>query len=264
MPASLGYDRIGSGPPLVLLHPLGADRHVWDRVAAELADLREVVTVDLPGFGASPPLSGVPTPAALAAAIAAFLSEQELDQPDVAGNSLGGWVALELALAGHVDSVTAIAPAGLWPRPLGPKPALARPAARLGRPLIGAATRSRSGRRLLLAGTVARPDRVSAEAAARLLRAYADAPDFSRVNAEMRSASFTRLSEIEVPVTLVWPEHDTVVSRPKHLPRQVVSVELPDTGHIPMLEAPEAVAELLVRTTAATASRRSAQRRAAR
>ncbi|MCZ4492827.1 MAG: alpha/beta fold hydrolase, partial [Conexibacter sp.] len=119
---TLAYDRRGSGPPLVLLHPLGADRHVWDPVLDRLAAERDVIAVDLPGFGDSPVLDAdPPTPAALAAAVQAF-AEQELGLQawHVAGNSLGGWVALALALDGAVESVTAIAPAGLWSGPLAP------------------------------------------------------------------------------------------------------------------------------------------------
>jgi len=66
----LAYDRGGAGPPLVLLHPLGADRHVWAPVLPRLAVRRDVLALDLPGFGASPALSGVtPDPRALAAAV---------------------------------------------------------------------------------------------------------------------------------------------------------------------------------------------------
>ena len=263
---ALGHDRIGSGSPVVLLHPLGADRHVWDEVAALLAAHHEVITVDLPGFGASPPLPAAvtPTPAALAEAVAGFLAEHGITDPDVAGNSLGGWVALELALAGKVNSVTAIAPAGLWSRPLGPKPGFARTLSRAGRPLIGAATRTRAGRRLLLTGAVARPGAVKPRVAAHLIRSYATAPDFTRVNAAMRRGVFAQLAEIEVPVTLVWPEFDGLIARPRRLPRTVVSVELPAAGHIPMLDQPAAVAELLERVAASTASRRIARRPAAR
>jgi pimeloyl-ACP methyl ester carboxylesterase len=87
----LGYDRIGEGDPLVLLHPLGADRHVWDAVARRLAPEHDVITIDLPGFGDSPPLKrDAPTPAALAAAVHQQLTELGVEAPDVVGNSLGG------------------------------------------------------------------------------------------------------------------------------------------------------------------------------
>ena len=242
---ALAYDRSGSGPRLVLLHPLGADRHVWEPVLARVAAEREVIAVDLPGFGDSPALNGggPPTPEALARAVAEGLPEGEYH---VAGNSLGGWVALELAAAGHARSVTAIAPAGLWPEPLAPKRGTARQLARGLRPVMPALTRSAAGRRIALAGTVAEPERVPPEAALRLVRAYADAPGFEAVNREMRARRFTRLEHIRVPVTLVWPEHDRLVGRPAHLPPTVRSVPLPGAGHVPMWDQPEAVAALLL------------------
>ena len=119
------YERVGRGPALVLIHGLGADRHVWSPVIPRLALERDVIAVDLPGFGASPclPPGVVPRPAALAGEVArlvrALLPADR--RAHIGGNSLGGWVAFELALTGHAESVTAIAPAGLWERPLGPR-----------------------------------------------------------------------------------------------------------------------------------------------
>jgi pimeloyl-ACP methyl ester carboxylesterase len=242
---SLAFDRAGSGPVLVLLHPLGADRHVWAPVMERLTQERDVIAVDLPGFGESSALngSGPPTPAALAAAVAEGLPDEPYH---VAGNSLGGWVALELAAAGHARSVTAIAPAGLWPEPLAPKRGIARALAKAIRPAVPALVRSPAGRRVALANTVAHADRVPPDAALQLVRAYADAPGFEEVNRAMRAGRFTRLEHVRVPVTLVWPEHDRLVARPAHLPPTVRSVPLPDAGHVPMWDAPEAVGDLLL------------------
>ena len=242
---SLAFDRAGTGPVLVLLHPLGADRHVWAPVMERLTAERDVIAVDLPGFGESTPLngSGPPTPAALAAAVAAALPDEPYH---VAGNSLGGWVALELGAAGHARSVTAIAPAGLWPEPLAPKRGVARALAKVMSPGLPALVRSPAGRKLALASTVAHADRVPPEAALRLVRAYADAPGFDAVNQAMRAGRFTRLEHIRVPVTLVWPEHDRLVARPAHLPPTVRSVALAGAGHVPMWDAPDAVGGLLL------------------
>jgi pimeloyl-ACP methyl ester carboxylesterase len=253
--AALAYERRGSGPPLVLLHPLGADRHVWDPVIDRLARERDVVAVDMPGFGASAPVllevGQTPTPERLARAVRAF-AEDELGLRDwhVAGNSLGGWVALALALDGAVASVTAIAPAGLWTRPLGPKPSVARRAARLAAPVVGLATRSAALRRVILAGSVGHPDRVPPAAAARLVRAYAHGADFPAVNAAMRSGHFTELAAIDVPVTLAWPQLDRLVARPRQLPPHVRNVTLTDCGHIPTWDDPDAVATVLLEGSA--------------
>jgi pimeloyl-ACP methyl ester carboxylesterase len=238
------------------LHPLGADRHVWDDVVPLLAASRELISIDLPGFGRSPalPPGTTPTPAALARAVSGFLDAAGLEYPAAVGNSLGGWVALELGLADRVRSVLAIAPAGMWRAPLAPKPPIAHILSRAGRPLITPATISRAGRRLLLAGAVAHPERVGAAQAAQLIRAYATASDFRRVNAAMRNGVFSELERIPVPVTLVWPEHDGLVVRPPALPDHIASVTLPGVGHIPMLESPREVAALILAATDPTDS----------
>ncbi len=93
-----------------------------DALAADF----DVLAPDLPGFGASAPLPGdvAPTPRALAEAIAAWLDELEVESAHLVGNSLGGWIALELALMGRARTVTTLCAAGMWSRPLGPRPEL--------------------------------------------------------------------------------------------------------------------------------------------
>lgn len=243
---TLAYDRSGAGPTLVLLHALGADRHVWRPLLEYLEPYRDVIRVDLPGFGGSPPLDGATHPAALAGAVRLLLAQLDIDRPHLAGNSLGGWVALELAADDDAASVTAIAPAGLWSRPLAPKPNVARNLARATRPALEALLRSARGRRLALAGTMAYPARVPAADAAALVRAYASAPGFIAVNRAMRAGTFTRLAQIDVPVTLVWPEHDRLVVPPRNTPAHVHQVLLRDAGHVPMWDAPQALAEILL------------------
>jgi pimeloyl-ACP methyl ester carboxylesterase len=234
----------------VLLHPLGADRQVWRPLFPLLAPHRELVAVDLPGFGDSPPLryGRPPTPARLAVAVVSLLGTLGIDggRAHLAGNSLGGWVALEAAAAGHAATVTAIAPAGLWPGPLRPKGELARVAARLAMPGLGAAMRLPNLRRLLLRAIAAHPERVPPAEAAWLVRAYANAPGFTAVNRAMRGGTFTRLAEIDVPVTLAWPDRDRLVRRPAATPRRVREVTLPGCGHVPMWDDPKTVASVLL------------------
>ncbi len=245
---ALAYDRVGSGPPLVLLHPLGADRRVWRPVLARLSAHRDCIAVDLPGFGESPAVAGPAHPGDLARVVGALASELGIPPggAHLAGNSLGGWVAFESALRGDAASVTAIAPAGLWTRPLAPKPEVARSVARAARLLLPLVLRVPATRRAILSGTVARPVQVPSDAALALVRAYADAPGFTAANRAMRSATFARLDEIEVPVTLVWPEFDRIVARPRSLPPNVTSLGLPGCGHVPMWDDPEAVAAALL------------------
>jgi pimeloyl-ACP methyl ester carboxylesterase len=240
----LAYDRLGAGPPLLLLHPLGADRGMWDPVLPALASSYDVCAVDLPGFGGSPVLSEPATPGALAGAVARWLDEQGIEKVAAVGNSLGAWVAFELALLGRASSVVAIAPAGLWARPLAPKRGTARRIARALLPMLPRLCRSERGRRLLLSGSVAHPERLPAAAAERLVRAYATSPGQRDTNDRMREAHFTRLAEIDVPVTVAWCERDRIVS-PRPVPPDIAEVVLLDCGHIPTWDAPDRVVELV-------------------
>jgi pimeloyl-ACP methyl ester carboxylesterase len=245
---TIAFDRRGSGPPLVLIHSLGTDRSVWRPVLDRLSAEHDTIAIDLPGFGESPALpDGVaPTPRALAAAVASFVDDLGLARPHVAGNSLGGWVALEMGVEDSARSVTAIAPAGLWPRPLGPKPALARGLARAAGPLMAAVVATDRGRRLVLGGTMAHAERVPPSDALRLVRAYAAAPGYEAVNAAMRAGRFDGLDRIRVPLAFGWPDRDRLVARPAHLPEHARSVVLHDCGHVPMWDDPAQVAELVL------------------
>jgi pimeloyl-ACP methyl ester carboxylesterase len=241
----LEFDRRGAGPPLVLIHPLGADGSVWEPVIGPLADDFDVIVPDLPGFGASPVLAGPATPAALADSVAGLLGDLGVGPVHAVGNSLGGWVALLLALHGHASAVTAIAPAGLWERPLAPRRGAARRLARVALPALPRMAASPTGRRLLLGNSVARPERVPPAAAERLVRSYATAPGLDEANAEMRASRFASLARIDVPVTLAWPEHDRLVGRPRALPPHVRSVLLHGCGHIPMWDDPAQVVAVI-------------------
>lgn len=242
---TLAYDRVGNGPAIALLHPLGADRRVWDPIVARLRHERELIAIDMPGFGKSAPLPDEPSPRALADRVSELLHTIGVQRPHVAGISLGGWVALELALRDRARSVTAIAAAGLWREPLTPKRTTKHSLAAVLTPLVGPVASSAAGRRLLLSGVVAHPERVPAADAAHLARAWALAPGFTAASRAMRAGRFTGLERLEVPVTLVWPDHDRLVRRPRSLPDNVLSVELADAGHVPVWDAPDELAEIL-------------------
>src|SRR5258705_378721 len=90
----LAYERMGSGPTLVLLHGVGHRRQAWGAVLDRLTPHRDVIIADLPGHGESPPLEeGKPALEAMLGAVTALLDDLGLERPHVAGNSLGGTVA---------------------------------------------------------------------------------------------------------------------------------------------------------------------------
>jgi pimeloyl-ACP methyl ester carboxylesterase len=253
----LNHIRLGGGEPLVLIHPLGAELVVWEPLLDLLARERDVIAVDLPGFGGSAPLSNGarPTPRVLAGSVGAFLDQLGIERAHVAGNSLGGWVALELAKAGRALSVTGLATAGLWRRPLGLRPgADVRQIGRAMLPLLPVLLRSARGRRLLLRSSVGHPERVPPAAATRLVRSYVTSQGFEGANAAMRADVFSGVEEIRVPVTLAWAELDRLVKPPREVARGWRTELLRDCGHIPTWDDPEQVAQLLLRARGARTS----------
>src|SRR5947207_15773946 len=103
----VAFDRRGSGEPLLLIHCIGLDRHLWDPLIPRLAARHELLIVDLPGHGASPPPPPAvpPTPIGYAAVLSRWLGELGFDPVHVAGYSVGGWTALELAKLERARSV---------------------------------------------------------------------------------------------------------------------------------------------------------------
>jgi pimeloyl-ACP methyl ester carboxylesterase len=243
---------------LVLIHGLGASAGVWDPVLDLLAGEREPIVLDMPGFGSAPPLpAGVePTAANLAAAIQAQCAARGVERPHVAGNSLGGWVGLEMGRAGWAASVTALSPAGLWKAPLGPRENDTRAWAQRLRPLVSAALYLPPLRRRMLSTFAARPERIPLAAGRELVLGWIDSNGYDGANRAMRSHIFDpRGYPEDVPVTIAWAEHDGLVGPPKpdRRPPQTRFLVLPGVGHTPMWDDPELVARTLLEGSAASA-----------
>jgi pimeloyl-ACP methyl ester carboxylesterase len=240
-----------SGEPLLLVHGLGGSARVWDPVIELLEREREVLVLDMPGFGEATPLpDGIePNAANLAAALLRRCDELGVERPHVAGNSLGGWVALEMGRAGGAASVTALSPAGLWRRPLGERRVDVQGWARRLRPLVALALRSRRAREAMLATFAAKPARVPASAGRELVLGWIDADGYEGANRAMRTYVFDPAGYPEdVPVTLAWGELDRLVAppRPKRRPPGARYVALPGVGHTPTWDDPELVARTLL------------------
>jgi pimeloyl-ACP methyl ester carboxylesterase len=249
----LAHRRSGSGPPLVLLHGIGLDRRVWEPLLPYLEPEREAIAVDLPGFGESAPLSVTPTIPALADAVQAFLGESGLDRPHVAGNSLGGAIALELGARGAARTVCALSPAGLargreglYERgSLRATHATARALDRFAHVAYGGRVR----RTLLLSQIFARPWRVPAEAAAHMNHSTARAPGFLPTLPEVGRRPPARPV---CPATVAWAEHDRLLLTSRQAPRarrllpDVHHTILTGCGHVPMWDDPGLVATTLL------------------
>ncbi|MGH2954337.1 MAG: alpha/beta fold hydrolase [Solirubrobacterales bacterium] len=248
------FTRQGSGEPLILVHGLGGTSLVWGPVLERLARERDVINLDLPGFGRSPALSdGVrPTAANLGLEIVGLFRELGVERPHLAGNSLGAWVSLEIAAAGKAASVCAISPAGMWRDPIGPRRFGRQRIGRRLRPLLRLVLATARGRRAILASTVAHPERVPAKTARALVFDYLRSPGYEAANAEMRAGAFCGRDRVTVPVTIAWGTEDRRVGRPSRSrrPAQTRYLEMPGWGHTPTWDDPAGVAGLLLEASA--------------
>jgi pimeloyl-ACP methyl ester carboxylesterase len=109
------------------------------------------------------------------------------------------------------------------------------------------------GRRRALGRFIYRPERLSPGEAEAIARAYVTAPAYEEASAMMRAGRVEELKGINVPVTLAWGEHDTLVrNKPlpaRALPKRVDQVELPGCGHVPTWDDPDLVARVVLAGT---------------
>ena len=251
------YSRSGQGEPLVLLHGLGSSRAAWEAITPALAERFDVVAVDLPGFGASAPLpAGIePSPAALATAVAGLLNDLGIDRPHLAGNSLGGWVAIELAKTRPARSVTLLSPAGLWrdgiPWYCMVSLRLSRWLARYAGTVLSKVVATRPGRAVVLGQVLAHPARLTAAQARSIVRAAGTCPGFE---ATLRATARRRIhgaQQVTAPVTVAFGSRDVVLLKHQsrhlgELPPATRSSTLPGCGHLPMIDDPARVTDLIV------------------
>jgi pimeloyl-ACP methyl ester carboxylesterase len=260
----LAFDQKGTGPPLVLLHGVGHRRQAWDAVTELLAPHRELIIPDLPGHGESPPLQvgGQPVVQVLLEAVTGLVTDLGLDRPHMAGNSLGGRLALEAGVAGRAASVTALSPAGFFRGRAdvlyaGGTFRAMQAAGRLLRPVAPVLVRSAVGRGVVYGAIVNRPSRLTPEQARGDMDAFlASAAALNVVLAGL--GQFTGQVPADVPVTIAWGSKDRLLSPRQALVarRQLPAANyllLPGCGHVPMTDDPELVADVLLRGSASAA-----------
>lgn len=259
----MNHLRSGTGKPLLLIHGLGGSARSWSTVWPALAEQREVIAVDLPGFGATPPLQGETSIRSLGDAVTAFIDAQGLRGIDAVGSSMGARLVLELARRGGVlGSVVSLDPGGFW---LGWERHaffssiwLSIRAVRLLQPLMPAISRSKVARTMLLAQFSRRPWALDPAVVLDEMRSYARAASFDELlhrlayGDEQAGAAH---GSIESPLVIGWGRNDKVCF-PWQAKRALAL--FPDArlhwfercGHFPHWDAPEETVRLILDTTA--------------
>jgi len=254
------YEEQGSGRPLVLLHGIGMSGAAWRPVMPLLAQKRRALVFDIAGFGETPPLAGgvKPTIPNLVDALVDTLTQMGVDLPvDMAGNSQGGYMALEAARRGVARSVVAISPAGLWEAHTAASARLLLHALYLmsrAMPLgvTRALMRFAPLRELFLMFPVSPGSgRMPASDAIRVSEDLAKATAF--VETFSCTEPFTGGQSITVPLTVAFGGRDWVLPsscrRRDKLPEHTQWVYPPRWGHVPMWVDPAGVASLILEGT---------------
>jgi pimeloyl-ACP methyl ester carboxylesterase len=245
------YRDEGSGPPLVLIHGTSSSLHTWDGWVSRLGPGRRIIRLDLPGFGLTGPAPDRDYSAVRYARLVGELLDQlGVAQADVAGNSLGGRVALTLSLTrpALVRRLVLVDAAGLS----GQRPPTIFQLART--PVVGRLLRWITPRFLVKKNVnevYGDPSRVTGALVDRYDQLTRRAGNrealLDRLNGPLDPPLDDRLGELHLPVLLLWGDRDVWITPAlgRRLHEGIAGSRLityADAGHVPMEELPEATA----------------------
>lgn len=245
---------------LVLLHGLTMSESAWRDVAPLLADHHEVYTPNALGHRGGTLVQRRPvTMSDVVDAAEHYLDERGLDRPHLAGNSLGAFMAIELARRGRAATVCALATPGLWfpgdglqARAMNPR---GKAMGHLMRPVLPLMFRSASVRRRALRDLAVHADRLTPAQAVAITDDSLTCAIFDDISAD--EWHIAPLDPLPCPITVVSSEHDRVLpmaiftsALPKLLPQATFEV-LAEVGHVPMIDDPQLVAQTILTVTGA-------------
>ncbi len=248
---------------MLLIHGFSASWGIWKPLLPALEQHHDVLAATLLGHSDGPEyLAGSPaTAGAMADALERDMDSAGFERAHLVGNSLGGWLALELAARGRALSTTALSPAGGWNHG-GPE------TKRLGRlfrqnyrllKLLGPdgarLMRRRRFRALTLRDVVVRPADLPASLAVEMAQAAAACAIYLPLLEQLTSTGFGELAAIDSPVQIAWGTADRILRWPGYAERfrrmtpQAQWVPLQGLGHCPMLDDAGLTTETILEVT---------------
>jgi pimeloyl-ACP methyl ester carboxylesterase len=253
---------LGEGPPIVFVHGLSGSWTNWLEQLPVLAHEHRVLALDLPGFGHSPMPAGEITISAYARLLDGLMAQREMDAAAVVGNSMGGFIGAELAIAfpQRVERLVLVSAAGLStynePRATRARPALRRTERILAATTAwmashsDAVTRRPRLRQAALNVIAAHPKQLPGPLAAEQVRGAGKPGFMGTLGAVLEYDVRERLPEIACPTLIVWGDRDMLISvRDADVFAELIpnsrKVVYADTGHVAMLERPAAFNALL-------------------
>lgn len=253
---------LGEGPPLVFVHGLSGSWPNWLEQLPVFAQRRRVIAMDLPGFGHSPMPAERITISGYARILDDLFGTLGLDAATLVGNSMGGFISAELAIAfpERVERLVLVSAAGISTHGRGDVervvPSLRRVERVLAAYTAWMAARSdtvarRPGLRNATFGLVTRhPSRLDAALVAEQLRGAGKPGFMQALQANLEYPIRERLGEIACPTLIVWGDEDRLITvRDADVFEQLIpssrKVIFENTGHMAMLERPAAFNALL-------------------
>jgi len=254
--------QLGSGEPMVLLHPFMMSQNVWKQVAPLIAETGryEVFAPTMPGHNGGTPGPFFLGSRALADDVERRMDALGWDTAHIVGNSLGGWVAFELERRGRARTLTGIAPAGGWSHftpakfEIVGKFLAGLPVWLTAKVLGQKALRLPFARQLASVPVSATADGLSDEDLIDIIDDVSHCPAYYHLLVKaLLLPGLQELAESNAPTHLVICEKDRVLPHPRftrhfttHLPKDTQITHFDGVGHIPMFEAPHRVADLIV------------------
>jgi pimeloyl-ACP methyl ester carboxylesterase len=233
---------------------------VWELVLPALERRHDVLAVTLAGHAGGPPIEGDVSDAALADAVERAMDEAGFETAHLVGNSLGGYLALQLASRGRAETVVALAPAGGWARGDDSYRDLLRfqsellDQVKVAAPHAEAVLATPAGRRRATASITTSYEHIPAELLAhQLLGAAGCTAGFAMLDHGLRGSWGIDAERITCPVRIVWGTEDRLLPWPSAAARFRTEwlphadwVELEGVGHAPQLDVPLETAQLIL------------------
>ncbi len=254
--------RGGSGPPLVCLHGFTDTWRTWELILPQLERRHDVLAPTLLGHAGGPPLEGE-TSELIVDAVEEAMDDAGIGTAHIAGNSLGGYIALQLAARGRAKSVVALAPAGGWAvgdesfrQTLGFFTSMKEMLVAAG-PQVDAIVSSVEGRRRATLFTTTNFEHIPAELLAHQMVGAATCEVEQLIGAALRDGWDLAAERVDCPVRVIWGTEDKLLPWPSAASRYRDDwlpaadwVELDGVGHCPQLDVPNEAAELILGFTA--------------
>lgn len=245
---------------LVLLHGATSSGRAWEDLLPALSRHHEVHTPSLLGHRDGPTVNSRTTLTDIVDAAERQLDAAGLDRPHLAGHSLGGYVAIELARRGRAASVLALSPAGFWSPGDGMATLVmhglrrSTRIARRARPLATALVSTRRGRRVWMGTALRRPNAMTGVQARTVVydQARCTLPEWLFIADD---ECLVHLNPLPCPITVAWAEHDEVLPLGSYadtvrarLP-DASFVVLPGVGHAAMVDDRDLVERTILTVT---------------